>query len=112
MQKVLSNLGEALLLILKDARDKKPTDEELYENIPEIEEGIRANVLSDIPHWKKIKDATTKRTDEDDCVTTEKMLLEGWIDDEDYRIIEPLVMVNREMYCIPIKELKKLPFDE
>lgn len=55
--------------------------------------------------WRTIEHATTKRTDEGDCVTTEKMLIKGWKNNEDFRIIDKGVMVNRKMMCIPVKEL-------
>ena len=61
------------------------------------------------PVWRKIKDVTSKRTDEGDCVTTEPILLEGWMGEDDYRIIDANVMVNREMYAIPLSELKRIP---
>jgi hypothetical protein len=56
-------------------------------------------------NWRRIEEATTKRTDDGDCVTTEKMLVKGLIDDEDYRIIDKNVMVNRNLLCIPVREL-------
>ena len=56
-------------------------------------------------NWRTIEQATTKRTDEGDCVTTERMLIKGLIDDEDYRIIDKDVMVNKNLLCIPVSEL-------
>ena len=56
-------------------------------------------------HWRRIEDATTQRTDDGCCVTSEKMLVKGWINDEDYRIVDENTMVNRDMLCIPVREL-------
>ncbi len=56
-------------------------------------------------HWRRIEDATTQRTDDGCCVTSEKMLVKGWINDEDYRIVDEGTMVNRDILCIPVREL-------
>ena len=56
-------------------------------------------------NWRRIEDATTKRTDEGDCVTTETMLVKGSLRDSDYYIINKDVIVNRNLLCIPIREL-------
>ena len=55
--------------------------------------------------WRRIEDATTQRTDDGCCVTSEKMLVKGWINDEDYRIVDEGTMVNRDILCIPVREL-------
>ncbi len=69
----------------------------------------KAEALKDLPRWRTIEEATTKRTDENDCVTTETMLIKGWINDNDFHIIEPNCMVNHKMLCIPVRSLEKLP---
>lgn len=56
-------------------------------------------------HWRRIEDATTQRTEDGCCVTSEKMLMKGWINDEDYRIVDKGTMVNRDILCIPVREL-------
>jgi hypothetical protein len=56
-------------------------------------------------HWRRIEDATTQRTDDGCCVTSEKMLVKGWINDGDYRIVDEGTMVNRDILCIPVREL-------
>lgn len=62
-------------------------------------------IIDSIPQWKTIEEVTTKRTDENDCVTTEPLLVKGWMNDDDFRLIEPDCMVNRKMLCIPVKEI-------
>ena len=79
------------------------------ESAAELLELARKEVLNDLPRWKKIKEVTTKRTEGDHCVTTETLLVKGWMYSDDYRIIEPNCMVNREMLCIPVRLLYKLP---
>ena len=71
--------------------------------------GIKAAAMKDLPRWRTIEEATTKRTDENDCVTTETMLVKGWKNRNDYRIVGPECMVNRKMLCFPVVELSKLP---
>ena len=56
-------------------------------------------------HWRRIEDVTTQRTDDGCCVTSEKMLVKGWINDGDYRIVDEGTMVNRDILCIPVREL-------
>lgn len=70
---------------------------------------IKAAAMKDLPKWRTIEEATTKRTDENDCVTTETMLVKGWMNPNDYRIVGPECMVNRKMRCVPVVELSKLP---
>ena len=73
------------------------------------EEGYNKGKAKDLPKWRTIEEATTKRTDENDCVTTETMLVKGWMNRNDYRIVGPECMVNRKMLCVPVVELSKLP---
>lgn len=56
--------------------------------------------------WKSIEDATTKRTDEGDCVTTEPMLVQNGFGK--CCLIESDVMVNKNLLCIPISSILKL----
>lgn len=56
-------------------------------------------------HWRTIEEATTERTEDGCCVTSEKMLVKFLIDDEDYRIINKGVMVNKNLLCIPVRLL-------
>lgn len=84
--------GEKQKESLRDFIDNFPYSDEQKEQKPTL-------------NWHTIEQATTKRTDEGDCVTTEKMLIKGLIDDEDYRIIDKDVMVNKNLLCIPVSEL-------
>ncbi len=69
----------------------------------------KTEALKDLPRWRTIEEVTTKRTEDNDCVTTEPLLIKGWIDNDDYRIVKLDCMVNRNMLCIPVRELTKLP---
>ena len=64
--------------------------------------------IENMPKWKTVEENTTKRTAENDCVNTEHLLVKGWIDKNDFRIVEPYHMINRQMICIPTEDLKKL----
>ena len=108
----LSTFETAVSNIISKYFDVKPTTEcvkeftELLLSVASKEETI------DIK-WRKIKNVTTKRTEDNDCVTTETLLVKGWINDDDFRLIEPNCIVNKEMLCIPMKELyKKLPHED
>lgn len=91
--------------VMKEVSDKVDMEEALR---LEYEKG-KAEALKDLPTWRTIEETTTKRTDENDCVTTETMLVKGCMNRNDYRIIGPECMVNRKMLCIPVVELSKLP---
>lgn len=91
--------------VMKEVSDKVDMEEAIRLG---YEKG-KAEALKDLPRWRTIEETTTKRTDENDCVTTETMLVKGCMNRNDYRIIWPECMVNRKMLCIPVVELSKLP---
>lgn len=98
-------VGKVAPEVMKEVSDKVDMEEALRLG---YEKG-RADALKDLPTWRTIEETTTKRTDENDCVTTETMLVKGCMNRNDYRIIGPECMVNRKMLCIPVVELSKLP---
>ena len=103
--------SELLALARKELQPEIDAEiEKAYKNADEVmyRKG-KEDALKDLPRWRTIEEATTKRTDEDDCVTTETMLVKGWINRVDYRIVQPDCMVNRKMLCIPVRDLAKLP---
>lgn len=101
---VLSPFENALSEILLKYSGVKPKDERVKEFAEHLL-FVAAKEYTVGVKWKKIKNVTTKRTEDNDCVTTETLLVKGWINDDDFRIVEPNCMVNREMLCIPVKEL-------
>lgn len=62
--------------------------------------------------WRRIKDITTERTDEGDCVLSEPILW-GWVGlkRDTCRIVipDPKCMIGRNEWAIPLSELMKLP---
>ena len=106
-------IRKILINIVKGACGKcgvKYKDDEITEEkmLAYLEKQKEQNDKSSTLHWRTIEEATTKRTDEGDCVTTEKMLVKGLIDGEDYRIIDKDTMVNRNLLCVPVKELNAI----
>ena len=91
------------------AKDEVYSNDTLVEYANKAREEGRNEALKDVPRWRTIEEATEKRTYDNDCVTTETMLVKGWMNRNDYRIVGSECMVNRKMLCVPVVELEKLP---
>ena len=105
----LTRFGKAVREFYKACREDERT--ESYLQI--AESGLLAIAKEELGNleWRRVKDPSipTVLTDEGDYVVTEDILVKNWVKYPAYSVIQRNTMVNREMYCIPLSELEKLP---